>query len=170
MKYSESIMQPLQVDIKLVHPNAVLPTPSKIGDCGMDLTAVSCSTDKYYIEYDTGISIALPKNWVGLVFPRSSITNKGLILGNSVGVIDESFRGTIKLRFYPSEVHSERYSVGDRIGQLIIMEYPTVKWNVVQELCQTDRGEGGFGSTNKEPDTSKLIEFFKKPLDKTPKK
>ena len=169
------------VKIKKLHENAVIPQYAKEGDAGLDLTAV----DKYYdiygcVVYRTGIAIEIPDGYVGLVFPRSSVSKQDLLLTNSVGVIDSGYRGEITLKFKPSllfttesdafsddedrfyyaegvelpwdnriPISALEYEVGDRIGQLIIMPYPKVEFEEVEELTQTERGDGGFGSSGK---------------------
>lgn len=138
----------IQVKWKKLHPKAISPSYAKSGDAAMDLTSVSFDRQIHYIEYGTGLSVAVPEGFVGLLFPRSSCTNKGLILGNSVGVIDSGYRGEIKFRFYKNEEFSEEYMVGDRIGQLMIMPYPETILQEVTDLDSTDRDTGGFGSTN----------------------
>lgn len=138
------------VNIKKIHPDAKIPTSAKPGDAGMDLTAVSMNkVDQNtfgYLEYDTGLAFEIPEGYVGLLFPRSSISNSGLILSNSVGVVDSGYRASVKFRFkhIPNTAY---YQVGDRIGQIIIVPYPQIEFNVVEELSFTERSEGGFGST-----------------------
>jgi dUTP pyrophosphatase len=139
----------MQVKIKKVHPDAVIPSYSKIGDAGLDLTAVSVTDTVGYLEYSTGLAFEIPEGYVGLIFPRSSISNKGLILANSVGVLDSNFRGEITFRFkyLNNKLASEVYKVGDRIGQIIIMPIPTVEFIEVDTLTETNRGAGGYGSS-----------------------
>lgn len=93
----------MEVKIKKLHKNSVIPSYSKEGDAGLDLTALSVryDYDTDTIVYDTGIAIEIPKGYVGLIFPRSSIYKKELILSNHVGVVDSSYRGSIKLIFKP---------------------------------------------------------------------
>ena len=137
----------LKVRFKKLHPDAVTPTYAKDGDAGLDLTAYVVTTfkDTPYIEYGTGIAVEIPKGYVGLIFPRSSVSKlENFYLKNSVGVIDSGYRGEIKLRFNRDK---EFYSAGDKIGQLIILPYPTIYLEEVEELSVTDRNEGGFGST-----------------------
>ena len=153
----------MKVNVKKLDSNAVLPTYSRHGDAGMDLTA----TSKWYDEsgnvcYGTSLAFEIPHGYVGLLFPRSSNTKKDLILGNSVGVIDSGYRGEVVLKFkllaYKGENedgkyelsldHVVDYSVGDRIGQIVIMPVPQIEFNVVDELSTSDRGVGGFGSTD----------------------
>ncbi len=144
----------MTVKIKKLHPNAVIPTYAKQGDAGMDLTAVSV---KYEEEtgcfvYDTGLAVEIPEGYVGLLFPRSSLSKKELILANHVGVIDSGYRGSIKVKFRPSSdytaIEANSYAVGERIAQLIILPYPQITFKEVEELSVTERNDGGFGSTN----------------------
>jgi dUTP pyrophosphatase len=142
----------MNIKIKKLHENAVIPSYSKEGDCGLDLTAISVTTvdkvDHGYIEYDTGLAIEIPEGFVGLVYPRSSISNTGLWLANAVGVVDQNYRGSIKCRF-KAIPNTQIYSVGDRIAQLIIQPIPKIEFEVVDELSDTTRGDGGFGSSGK---------------------
>ena len=167
----------MQVKIKKLHPNAVIPTYAKDGDAGMDLVAVSITPqfDAYtgYVEFNTGISVEIPEGFVGLVFPRSSISNTNHILANSVGVIDSGYRGEIKVRMksdptplfvdhaigtenltesekaFFNGYNTKMYSEGDKIAQLIILPYPQIQFEQVDELSETERGEGGYGHTGK---------------------
>ena len=104
--------------------------------------------DKYY-EYGTGIYLEIPKGYYGQIHPRSSISNRGLVLCNSVGVIDSSYRGEIRFRFNSVLKCPELYKKSERIGQLIILPYPEIKFVPVEELTSTKRGSGGFGSSGK---------------------
>lgn len=170
----------MKVRIKKIHPNAIIPTYSKPGDAGMDLVAVERYYDEYgNVHYNTGISIEIPEGYVGLIFPRSSLSKKALSLANSVGVIDSGYRGEIMFKFkftglvynnfeeavvenelneddhyidFPDvnkELENYHYNVGDRIGQLIIIPYPKIEFEEVQDLSETERDSGGFGSTGK---------------------
>jgi dUTP pyrophosphatase len=141
----------LKVKIKKLDKRSVLPQYSKPGDAGMDLTATSkIDNTTFQCTYGTGISVEIPEGYVGLVFPRSSIRNTELILSNSVGVIDSGYRGEIQATFIKTNgLGSWDYKIGDRIAQLIIIPYPQIEFEEVEELSQTDRGTGGFGSTNK---------------------
>jgi len=140
----------LKVKLKKLHEKAVVPKYSKDGDAALDLVAISEYVDYNYLEYSTGLAIEIPENHVGLLFARSSVTNKSLFLGNAVGVIDSNYRGEIKFRFYINDdiVHT-RYNIGDRIGQIMILPYPTIEFVEVDTLTDTNRGEGGYGSTGK---------------------
>lgn len=138
----------MKVKIKKLHPDAVIPKYAKLGDAGMDLVAIDeqWNDTNTMVTYNTGLSMEIPEGYVGLLFPRSSISKTDLILSNSVGVIDSGYRGSIMFKFrYPEE--GMVYDVGDRIGQIIIMPYPQIEFEEVEELSTSERGEGGFGST-----------------------
>jgi dUTP pyrophosphatase len=157
----------MKVKFRQLHDDAVLPTYAKPGDAGLDLTTTSKglfvgSEDLqkmwYYIEYKTGLAVEIPEGYVGLLFPRSSISKSSLSLANSVGVIDSGYRGEICLRFKVDtglvDDATEQggqpagYDKGDKIGQLVIVPYPTIEPEFSTDLSETERGEGGFGSTD----------------------
>ena len=142
----------MNVKIKKLDKKAVLPKYANVGDAGMDLTA----TSKWYDDdnnvcYGTGIAMEIPKGYVGLVFPRSSNAKQDLILSNGVGVIDSGYRGEIMLKFKLVEDRhlAKDYNVGDRIGQIIILPYPRIDFIEVEQLSETERGNGGYGSSGK---------------------
>lgn len=163
----------MKVKIKKLHPDAVIPAYAKTGDAGMDLTAVSMQIDEYgNICYGTGLAFEIPEGYVGLVFPRSSIYKSNLNLSNSVGVIDSGYRGEVSFKF--NIIHNvsswlkfkwqklfrkdplnipvmtlgfNKYKVGDRIGQIIIMPYPQIEFEEAEELSETERGIQGYGSS-----------------------
>lgn len=136
------------IKFKRLHKDATLPKFAKPGDAGRDLTAVSMEYYDGFIEYATGIAVEIPDGHVGLIFPRSSVTNKDLLLKNAVGVIDSKYRGEIKFRFWRTKgINSMVYGVGDRIGQLVIMPINTEEECWAEELSNTERSTGGWGST-----------------------
>lgn len=138
----------MKIHYKKLADNAVIPTKAHPSDAGCDLTATSVKYDNYgNLVYGTGIALEIPEGFVGLVFPRSSNAKTDLRLTNSVGVIDSHYRGEIFFKFRASG--GKVYQVGDRIGQLIIMPFPTVEFVEVDKLTETDRGEGGYGSTGR---------------------
>ena len=143
----------MKVRIKKLHPDAVIPKYAKPGDAGMDLVAIEVKWDNISrrVTYDTGLAIEIPEGYVGLVFPRSSVYKTSLLLNNSVGVIDSGYRGPIKViyRFIDEDIRypDPYYKTGDRVAQLIIMPYPSIEFEEMAELSETERGEGGFGST-----------------------
>ena len=169
----------IDIKIKKLVPEAVIPEYAHDGDAGMDVTAVSVNVTDDYIEYGTGLAFELPKGYVMLIFPRSSNSKKDLLLANSVGVLDSTYRGELRLRFkrayrienepcvdtdYKATTTSivnfhcadeyqwdacKWYEMGERVGQIMILPYPTVNFILSEELSDTDRGDGGFGSTGK---------------------
>lgn len=167
----------MKVKIKRLSENAVIPKYAKDQDAGLDLVATSKTYDENgNVVYGTGLAFEIPKGYVGLLFPRSSNAKKDLLLSNSVGVLDSGYRGEVLFKFkstlnsQESEVKTElyyeyestyisssnpeyyfenTYEIGDRIGQLIIMPYPTIEFEEVEELSESERGSGGYGSTGK---------------------
>ncbi len=142
----------MKVRFKKTHELAVTPRYATKGDACMDLYAVSVDCDvKGNIVYDTGIAMEIPDGYVGLLFPRSSISKTSMMLRNSVGVIDSGYRGTIKLKFKSfgstTGEKTEIYSMGDRVGQIMLIQRPEIEFEQVEELTDTERGLGGFGST-----------------------
>ena len=139
------------VKIKKLREDAIIPSYSKAGDAGMDLTITSeIENTSFSVTYGFGIALEIPRGYVGLVFPRSSIRNQELILSNSVGVIDSGYRGELQATFKKTNgLDSIKYKIGERGAQIIILPYPTIYMTEVPELSDTDRGTGGFGSTGK---------------------
>lgn len=138
----------MKINIKRLHPDAVIPKYAKAGDAGMDLTAVSSSQFGRVRTYKTGIALEIPEGYVGLLFPRSSVFKTSMIMSNCVGVIDSGYRGEVMLKYITSPA-SKPYESGDRVGQLIVMPYPAVEFQEVETLTTSERGEGGYGSTGK---------------------
>lgn len=132
-----------------VNPNAQLPQRQHSTDAGADL--FSCEDIDLYPEetklVGTGISVKIPQGYTGLIFNRSSQGKRGIILPNSVGVIDTDYRGELKVIL--KNISNDLYKIkcGDRIAQLVIVPIKLVdfhdSWN------DTERGSGGFGSTGK---------------------
>lgn len=139
------------VKVKKLVPEAVVPSYSKVGDAGMDLTITrEIENTTFAVSYGFGIAMEIPKGYVGLVFPRSSVRNTDLILSNCVGVIDSGYRGEIMATFKKTNgLDSIKYKVGERGAQIIILPYPTIYMTEVPELSDSERGTGGFGSTGK---------------------
>jgi dUTP pyrophosphatase len=140
----------MQVNFKKLTEDAVKPKYAKPGDAGVDLTSTSMKmlvNEK--IVYGTGIAVEIPEGMVGLIFPRSSIRNYSLAMSNSVGVIDSGYRGELQITFniLPTEDGVKYYRIGERVAQLIILPAPFIKFVEVENLSETSRGEGGFGST-----------------------
>ena len=143
----------MKVRIKKLNENAVIPTYAKDGDAGMDLVATSIiSTTSTQITYGIGLALEIPKGFVGLIFPRSSVRKTRLMLSNCVGVIDSGYRGELQATFNKinhDSVSENDYKVGDRIAQIMIIPHPSIEFEEADELSDTERGNGGFGSTGK---------------------
>ena len=139
----------MKIKIKKLVEEAVLPSYAQEGDAGMDITAIGIiKTTFEHVIYSTGLAIEVPPGYVCLLFPRSSIRNYELTLSNSVGVLDSGYRGEITFTFIKTDgKHSKKYQVGDRIGQMLIIPYPHIEFEQVSELADSERGEGGHGST-----------------------
>ncbi len=144
----------MQVRIKKLSPEAIIPSYAKTGDAGMDMVATKVIGENLgSITYGTDIAMEIPEGFVGLIFPRSSIRKTNLQLSNSVGVVDSGYRGEIQATFNKIQgidnVERDSYKVGDRICQIMIIPHPSIEFEEVEELNNTERGEGGFGSTGK---------------------
>ena len=141
----------LKVKFKKLVPEAVIPTKAHPTDAGFDLVATSVSEDlkRGIVSYGTGIAVEIPENHVGYIFPRSSVYKHQVSLANCVGVIDSGFRNEILLKFRIVQPHISRYSVGDKVAQLIIQPYPEIQFEEVDELSDSDRGMGCFGSSGR---------------------
>lgn len=140
------------VKIKKLHKDAVIPSYAKLGDAGMDITAISKIYDEHgNVVYGTGLAFEIPEGHVGLLFPRSSNAKTNLLLTNSIGVIDSGYRGEVLFKF--KELRQSKllpvYNIGDRVGQLIILPYPQIEFEEASNLSVSNRGEGGYGSTGK---------------------
>ena len=140
----------MKVNIKKLHADAVIPQYAKPGDAGLDLVSVWSSHDPEtsIMTYGTGLCIEIPDGNVGLLFPRSSVHKFSLALANCVGVVDSGYRGEVMLKFRVlNEGNDHLYEKGDRVGQLLILPYPSVEFQEVKELSTSVRNTGGFGST-----------------------
>ncbi len=139
----------MKVKIKRLHSNSVIPKYAKPGDAGMDLTTIEdCYMDfDGNAVYDTGLAFEIPEGFVGLLFPRSSNAKKGLLLSNSVGVIDSGYRGSVSFKFKVLNSEIGLYKKGDKVGQIIILPYPQIEFEEVEELSVTERNTGSYGST-----------------------
>lgn len=139
--------------IKLVSPNAVVPTYGSKCAAGMDLY----SSDTYSIApgetvlVHTGISMEIPDGYFGAIYPRSGLaTKRGLRLANCVGVVDSDYRGEIMVALYNDSTETQSVELRDRIAQMVIQPYERPQiFDVVNELSDTERGSGGFGHTGK---------------------
>jgi dUTP pyrophosphatase len=140
-----------ELPFKRLDPHASLPEQAHAGDAGLDLRSVMDIEVKpgERVMVRTGLAVAIPEGHAGLVLPRSGLASKyGLTLSNAPGLIDAGYRGEVVcavVNLDPGEPVS--IAKGDRIAQLVIVEVPGVRPAWVEELPESTRGEGGFGST-----------------------
>ena len=136
------------VRYKKLNEKAKEPLKAHIEDAGFDLYCSRCGYEGLNWVCHSDIAFEIPEGYVGLIFPRSSIANTGMLLSNSVGVIDSSYRGEVsaKFRVVNNEHH---YREGERFAQMIIIPYPQIKLLESDELSDTERGAGGYGSSGK---------------------
>jgi len=141
----------MKVRIKKLNKEAVIPKKSHVDDAGFDLTAVSIEEKNDVMVCGFGLAFEIPKGYVGLIFPRSSIAWTDMSLTNSVCVIDSGYTGEVKalFRHIPSIGKSIKYKSGERVAQMIIIPYPNIEFEVVNKLKDSKRGNKGFGSTGK---------------------
>lgn len=147
----------MKINVKRLSNDAILPTYGTEYAAGLDLYAYLENITEIHAGQTklihTGIAIEIPEGYVGLIFPRSGLaTKRNLSLANCVGVIDADYRGEIMVAIRNHSLPSEEFSTqyienGERIAQMIIMPYTYASLNEVEELSETKRGEGGFGST-----------------------
>jgi len=141
----------MDVNFTKLHPDAITPTYAKDGDAGLDLTITSViSNTLFQTIYGTGLSFEVPRGYVGLVFPRSSVRKHKVMLANCVGVLDCGFRGEVELTFNKLEnPNLPEYEIGEKAAQLVIIPFPTIKLIEKKELSTTERNDGGHGHTGK---------------------
>ena len=137
------------INVKKLHPDAALPTYGTTGAACFDLSVVTIEGwGLSKATYGTGLSFEIPKDHVMLIFSRSGHGFKDDIrLSNCVGVIDSDYRGEVKVKLRGDCFASPNFNQGDRIAQAMILPIQQVSFALVDELSDTDRGTGGFGST-----------------------
>ena len=142
------------VKVKKLDSKASLPSYGTASAAGADLYAlldgeITVKPDETVLVH-TGIALEIPEGFVGLVYARSGIaTKRGLAPANKVGVIDSDYRGEILVALHNHSKTDQTVTNGERIAQLVIAPYLTANFVEAQQLDETLRGEGGFGSTGK---------------------
>ena len=137
----------MKVKIKMLYSDATPPKYAHPGDACADVYAFSVSADEYdNMTIGLGFAIEIPEGHVGLLFPRSSISKTGHSFRNSVGVIDSGYRGELMIKL-SNDFDKNSYKINERVGQLMILPYPKIEFEMVEQLSETERGLGGFGST-----------------------
>ena len=140
------------MNFKRLNNLAKIPTRGSKEAAGWDLYAAT-EYDIFIkphqtVKIDTGIAVALPEGTFGAIFARSGLaTKKGLRPANAVGVIDSDYRGPVVVALHNDTDAIQTVEAGDRIAQLVVIPFTTVEWSEVDELDDTERGDGGFGST-----------------------
>lgn len=144
----------VKVNIKKLNEKAVLPTYGSEYAAGADLYA--CNEEKIVIKphetvlIKTGIAMEIPEGYAGLIYARSGIASKrGLAPANKVGVIDSDYRGEIMVALHNHSEKDGEIEPFERIAQLVVAPFLKVDFEETEELSDTQRGEGGFGSTGK---------------------
>jgi dUTP pyrophosphatase len=142
----------MRVGVRLLHPSARLPWRAHPGDGGADLHAV----EEVVIppgerrEVGTGIALAIPEGHAGFVQPRSGLAFRhGLMVVNTPGLIDAGFRGEVRVCLYNSGSEPFPIEPGDRIAQLVVQPVVAAEFVTTDDLDETHRGGGGFGSTGR---------------------
>lgn len=141
-----------KINIKKLHANAKIPTFGSEFAAGFDIYA--CNTEPITIPAGetvliyTGLAMEIPAGYGGFVYARSGLaTKRGLAPANKVGVIDADYRGEIMIALHNQSQEAQEVAVGERIAQMVIAPFLKVDFNQVEELTDTMRGAGGFGST-----------------------
>ena len=143
-----------KIRVKKLHPNAILPTYGSSNAAGADLYAcidapVTVAPGEVF-WVPTGIALEVPVGYAGLVYARSSMgAKRGLAPANKVGVVDSDYRGEIKVVLLNHSKQPQTIEPGERVAQFVITPVLTPQYEEVEELMDTDRGAGGFGSTGK---------------------
>lgn len=142
----------MKLNVKKLNEKAVLPTYGTKYSAGADLYA--CIDENITIDsgetklIPTGLSMEIPVGYAGLVYARSGLASKkGLAPANKVGVVDSDYRGEVMVALHNHSNEAKTIEPQERIAQLVIAPFLNVEYNLVDELDETDRGQGGFGST-----------------------
>lgn len=138
----------MKVKIKPLYENTIIPTKADKGSAGYDLYAqVGVLIEPHKTaKVSVGFAMELPEGTFGAIYARSGLaTKKGLRPANAVGIVDSSYRGEVFVALHNDTDEWQEINAGDRIAQLIVTEYPQVNFDIVSELSETERGEGGFG-------------------------
>ena len=144
----------MNIRIKKINKNAIIPTRGSEQAAGYDLYACTKSSTIIMphntVKIETGISMELPDGYFGAIFARSGLaTKQGLRPANAVGVVDSDYRGNIIVALHNDTDEPQTINPMERIAQLVIMPYLAVEFDEVDELSDTERGDGGFGSTGR---------------------
>ncbi len=144
----------MKIQIKKLNENAIIPTRGSAYAAGYDLYAALDAPVMIgageTVKIGTGLSIAVPEGYFGAIFARSGLAAKeGLRPANCVGVADSDYRGEYIVALHNDSAEPRTVTPGERIAQLVVMPYLSVEFEEAETLSETERGEGGFGSTGK---------------------
>lgn len=141
------------IDIKLLDENAKIPTRGSSEAAGYDLyahigmeeLAIQLHTT---VKVGTGVAVSIPSGYFGAICARSGLAVKrGLRPANAIGIVDSDFRGEVIVALHNDTDEYQTIENGERIAQLVVIPFLPVEFNIVEELVETERGSGGFGST-----------------------
>lgn len=144
----------MKVNIKRLNENAIIPTRGSSQAAGYDLYACTSTpiviAPHQTVKIGTGLAFELPDGYFGAIFARSGLATKnGLRPSNCVGVCDSDYRAEYIVALHNDTNEPQTINPMERVAQLVVMPYLPVEFNEVEELSETERGEGGFGSTGK---------------------
>lgn len=145
----------MEIKFKKLSDKAIMPSKAHKTDAGFDLTATNITTElnecgQLVIVYHTDLALEIPDGYFAQLMPRSSIAKKSLRLTNSCGVIDSGYRGEVLGKFIATtDVVPAVYKAGDKFAQLVILPVPDVEFVESDNLSESDRADGGYGSSDK---------------------
>jgi len=151
----------MELNFKRLDDKAIMPIRAHESDAGLDLTAIDITLEpndcgQTVVVYHSGLAVEIPEGYVGLLFPRSSIAKKSIFMTNGVGVIDSGYRGEIMAKMHvTTDAAPAVYKVGEKFAQLIIMPLQSITIKEVVDLSDSERGEGGYGSSDTESSAPK---------------
>lgn len=145
----------MEIKFKKLSHKAVMPSKAHKTDAGFDLTATNITTElnecgQLVIVYHTDLALEIPEGYFAQLMPRSSIAKKSLRFTNSCGVIDSGYRGEVLGKFIATtDVVPAVYKAGDKFAQLVVLPVPDVEFVESDNLSESDRADGGYGSSDK---------------------
>lgn len=143
----------MTIRYKRLSEQAVAPVKAHSTDAGFDLTVSRITTElnecgQLVLVYHTDLALEIPEGWYGAIVPRSSISKKSVRQCNAPGTVDAGYRGEVTVKMMSTtDVVPSVYKIGERFAQLLILPVPEVDFVESEELSESDRGEGGYGST-----------------------
>ena len=142
----------MEIKIKLLDENAIVPTRATPDSAGVDLYALAGAEIPAgeTVLVHTGIALAIPEGYAGFIYARSGLARKkGLAPANKVGVIDADYRGEIMVALHNHSKETGYIETGERVAQLVVAPFLPIEFSLTDTLSQTERGDGGFGSTGR---------------------